>query len=84
MGQFNLTPDQKTAVEIAFQRMAAEGWLTDEQAHIVIRCLLDLPPWTDEDESREQAWLDSIAPTSEEREAIHARAAKRGARHAAA
>jgi hypothetical protein len=38
--------------------MAARGWLTDEQAHIVTRYLLDLPPWTNEDEDREQTWLD--------------------------
>ncbi len=58
MGQFNFTPDQKTAIEITFQLMAAKGWLTDEQAHIVTRYLLDLPPWTNEDEDREQTWLD--------------------------
>ncbi len=75
----NLTQDERMALEIQFQSMAAQGILTLEEAQTVIRFLLNLPPWTPEDEAQEQVWLDSIAPTADERTAMHARA---DARHA--
>lgn len=70
---FNLTDDQKTAIELQFITMVAQGWITYEQAETAKRYLFDLPPFSPEQDSAEEVWLDNIAPTPEEYALMHTR-----------
>ena len=70
---FNLTDEQKTAIELQFITMIAQGLLTYEEAETAKRYLFDLPKFTPERDAAEEAWLDSIAPSAADYAMMHTR-----------
>jgi len=57
-----LDDSQKIELDRILVRLELKGIISDSQHNAVMRAVLGLPEWTDEDDNREQSWLDSLAP----------------------
>ena len=56
----NLDDDQKVELDRILIRLEIKGVISDSQHNAVMRAVLGLREWTDEDEKREDAWLDEF------------------------